>query len=67
MLEAPQVLGSAELHYVKAAKGPAIPAGCAFDFEGGFEADEVGCRADMFGGHAVEICRAERLGNIAGR
>jgi hypothetical protein len=66
MLEASEVLGPAELHNVIAAQGPRVPAARAFDLEGSLEADKIGCRADMLGGHPPPICRGEQLGNIAG-
>jgi hypothetical protein len=55
MLDAPQVLRTAELHNVISAQSPGIAAVCAFNPESSLETNKIGSRADMLGGHPTLI------------
>jgi hypothetical protein len=65
MLQASQILGSAELHNLKAAHGPGVAAARALYLEGRLETHEIGSRADVFGGHAGLVTHEEQEGNKA--
>ena len=63
MLEPPQILRSAQLHDVEAAHRPRVATAGALDPERRLEADEIGSRADMLGGHDRSLTHEEHNRN----